>query len=178
MNIIIEGPDNVGKTTLINNLKKELNDRTFHTLHYSNVRQPTPSKHIEYSKKLYREMFAIAKYTHDIGSNTICDRSHIGEMVYSPMYRNYSGDYVLDIEKEYDLSHFILITLIDEAHNLINRDDGLSHSVDPHKKQKEIDLFVESHNKSNINKKLLVNIKDFNEKELSKKVLDYIKVVS
>lgn len=180
MNIIIEGPDNVGKSTLINNIKKTFNTSTFHTLHYSNVRQPTIEEHIEYSSLLYKEMFSICDFiTKNQNSNTICDRSHIGEMVYSPLYRNYSGDYVLYIEKEQsNLDDYILIVLIDDPNNLIKRDDGLSHSVDPYKKQQEIDLFKDAYNKSLIKNKLLVDVSKYDEKQLAKFTTELIKLAN
>ena len=36
----------------------------------------------------------------DTDINLIFNRSHLGETVYSPLYRGYSGDYVFDIEKK------------------------------------------------------------------------------
>ena len=55
MNIIIDGPDNVGKTTQIRNIKNYFNNLPFHTIHYSNVTQKSIEDTINYSKKLYKE---------------------------------------------------------------------------------------------------------------------------
>lgn len=145
--IIIEGPDNVGKTTLINGIKNYFNDYTFHTIHYSNVKQESTEKVIEYSKKMYKEMFSYMLNSIKFNkSGIICDRSHIGEMVYGPIYRNYTGEYVIDIEKEFSniksiWDNLFLITLYDEPENLIARDDGLSFSTNLEKKQNEINNF-------------------------------------
>lgn len=166
MNIIIEGPDNVGKSTLISNLKNHYNTITLHNLHYSNVK----GSNIEYCKKLYFEMFSLL--TSD--KSFICDRSHLGEMVYGPLYRDYSGEFVLDIEKQFDTSEITLITLIDDAESLIERDDGLSFSTDIDIKRRELSNFINAHVKSNIKNKLLVNIKDFNEELLKNHIIKFI----
>jgi len=162
--ILIEGPDNCGKTTLINNLKNHYSDYTLHALHYSNVKQPTPEKTIEFSTKLYTQMFSIMQnLSTKYKTGVICDRSHLGEMVYGPIYRGYTGDYVLDIEKKNKINisfwdSLFLITLRDSAERLIERDDGLSFSTDLDKKNTEINNFINAHNQSLIKHKLLLDI--------------------
>lgn len=178
--IIVEGPDNVGKTTLIQNLKNYYNDLTFHTMHYSNVRQDSPESTIAYSKHLYMQMFDIMLNQTKYGfSGIICDRSHLGEMVYGPIYRNYDGEYVLDIEKKYSHIHsvwdnLLLVTLVDNPENLIAREDGLSFSTDLAKKQTEIANFINASQKSTIKHKVLINIKNHDEKKALAAVAGYI----
>lgn len=152
-----------------------MNDKVFLTLSFANVKQNSPEEHIEYSTELYDNMFKLCTFqTRVIRNSIIVDRSHIGEMVYSPLYRNYSGDYVLDIESEYCTDNFFLIVLTDRAENLISRDDGLSHSTDLDKKNEELKLFREAFKKSNIKNKYMMNIEDHNEDEVLDKVLDFI----
>ena len=178
--IIIEGPDNVGKSTLIQNLKNNFNNFTLHNIHYSNVKQESPAKTIEYSTKLYTEMFQnmfeCSKYEK---SGMILDRSHIGEMVYGPVYRGYTGEYVLDIERKFTHVHPVwdnlyLITLIDQPENLINRDDGLSFSIDIKKKETEINNFINAYEKSLIKNKLLINIVHSDAAKVSERVTHFI----
>lgn len=178
--VIIEGPDNVGKTTLIQNLKNHYNNYTLHSVHYSNVRQNSPEKVIEYSTKLYTEMFQsmfeMSKYDK---AGMIFDRSHLGEMVYGPIYRDYTGEYVIDIERKFTHVHPIwdnlfLITLYDEPENLIMRDDGLSFSTDLIKKQNEINNFKNAHTNSLIKHKLLVNIKYNNAEQAADLAIKFI----
>jgi len=113
----------------------------------------------------------------------IYDRSHLGESVYSPIYRNYSGDYVFDIEKESKdfgcktINSCALIVFVDEPENLIKRDDGLSFSVDLDKKQDEINRFIEAFNKSNIKKKILINIKDRSIEEVHEIIVKFLEDV-
>lgn len=178
--IIVEGPDNVGKTTLIMNLKNYYNDMTFHTMHYSNVYQDSPEATIAYSKHLYTQMFDIMLNQTKYGfSGIICDRSHLGEMVYGPIYRNYDGEYVLDIEKKYEHIHsvwdnLLLVTLVDNPENLVKRDDGLSFTTDLAKKEIEIGNFVNAAHRSNIKHKVLINIKNHDEKKALAAVCGYI----
>jgi thymidylate kinase len=178
--IIIEGPDNVGKSTLIQNLKNKFNNFTLHALHYSNVKQESPAKTIEYSTKMYTEMFQnmfeCSKYDK---SGMIFDRSHLGEMVYGPIYRGYTGEYVLDVERKFKHIHPIwdnlyLITLIDQPDNLIMRDDGLSFSTDKEKKKTEINNFINAHDKSLIKNKLLINIVHSDAEKVSERVTHFI----
>jgi hypothetical protein len=121
-------------------------------------------------------MKAVSKEEH---TGIICDRSHLGEMVYGPIYRGYSGEYVLDIEKKYIeipsiWDNLFLITLYDEPENVIKRDDGLSFSTDIRIKREEIKNFINAHNKSNIKNKLLLNIKNHDADAVLNEVLTFI----
>ena len=174
MNIIIDGPDNVGKTTQIRNIKNYFNNLPFHTIHYSNIVQKSIEDTINYSKKLYKELFELlnSKY------NFICDRCHLDELVYGNIYRGYSGDYVIELEKECNLDkleNLFLIILIDTPENLIKRDDGKSFSIDLDKKKKEIELFKEAFKKSTIKNKILIDINGKNENEVFDEIINFLK---
>lgn len=177
--IIIEGPDNVGKSTLINNLKNYYNNLTLQSLHFSNVKQETSEDTIKYNTKLYTEMFETLAFisTSDY-SGAICDRSHLGELVYGKMYRGYTGNYVLDIEKQFENYNFFddlfLITLVDAPERLIQRDDGLSISIDPENKRKEINLFRSASVVSNIKNKLIIDISDKDAEKVKREVIQFI----
>jgi thymidylate kinase len=177
--IICDGPDNVGKGTLIKNIQNYFNDYTLHVLHYSNVKFPSVC-FLQQSTKLYIEMFQFMKYVNrSKKSGVICDRSHLGEMIYGPIYRNYDGEYVLDIEKKFSKyknfwNKIILITLIDNPENLIKRDDGLSFSTNIKNKIIEIDNFKNAHNKSTIKNKLLIDISVHNEQQTLNSVVNFI----
>jgi len=177
MIIIFEGPDNVGKGTQINLLRTYFGNinKITHIIKYSNI---LTENIYEYSKIQYNEMFKIMKKLND-NFYLIFDRSHIGENVYSPIYRNYNGEYIYDIEKKYIKSNFwnsiFLITLYDEPENLIKRDDGLSFSIKLEKKQKEIDLFINSTKQSNINKKLLLNCNKMSINIIHNKIIEFLK---
>lgn len=178
--ILVEGPDNVGKTTLINNIKNHFNDYTFQSLHFSNVKHNSIEEGIEYSTKQYTEMFEMMLFLSKFDkAAVICDRSHLGEMVYGPIYRNYTGTYVLDIEKRFHnmltfWDSLVLITLVDKPERLIARDDGLSFSIDIDKKNTEIANFKRAHIASNIKHKYLVDIELFDAESVKKVTVDFI----
>ena len=180
--IIVEGPDNSGKSTLIKNIKNHFNHIAIQNLHYSNVNQSSIEDTISYTKKLHRDMFELMEFVTSVdNSGVICDRSHLGEMIYGPIYRGYDGEYVLDIEREYhnrDIwNKIVLITMYNSPENLIDRDDGLSFSTDINKKKNEIDNFVNAHNKSTITKKVLIDVGENTEEETFQQVLNLIKEI-
>ena len=180
MFIVVDGPDNVGKSTLIKNLKDHFNDITFHTLHYTNVKHSGSVELIEYSTKLYKEMFDLMFFVSTKEkSGVICDRSHLDELVYGPIYRGYTGAYVLDIERAFKhikpvWDNLVLITLYDDPENLIAREDGLSFSVDLEKKKTEIENFKFAHEKSLIEHKMLLNIKDRDAQAVTQAVVGFL----
>lgn len=156
---IIEGVDSTGKGTQIEMLKSEYEKKGIpvHIVHYSSVKGIKDKKKVEaYSKKLYKDMF-------DLGCSTtkenviIMDRGHLGESVYSPMYRGYSGDYVFDYENEllgFDWQKFKLILFTGDAKEIIKRDkargDGQSFTLDLEKKKEELKKFDEAFEKSKL----------------------------
>ncbi len=166
LKIIVEAPDNCGKSTLIKNLIKHYKF-PFQVLHY--YANPGPN-YKKFGRELYEGMFQIFHQNPYV----IADRSHLGESVYGPIYRNQSGDYIFGIEKKFNTSEIILIVLVDEPENLIAREDGLSFSVDPIIKKQEIDRFVHVYMNSNIKTKILINISQYNEEQLKDYVIKYI----
>lgn len=168
LNIIIEGPDNVGKSTLIRGLKKHFKDTIFHVLHYSAL-NCDKSKMMEMSQKYYKQMFSLLRS--DI--NFICDRSYIGEFVYGPLYRNYTES-DLQVYTDMELSLIscdkptIIVYLHDDVQNLIDRDDGLSISNKPEMIKKELDLYKKTISQSKLPH---IEVKSTNEEETLQKVI-------
>ena len=177
---MLEGPDNCGKSTQIQKLIHLFHDKSIHQLHYSSVKGFEEAwQTTSYSCKMYSDMFSIL---HDNYKNMhfTLDRTHLGELVYGPLYRDYTGDYVICIENNWRVyeefwNEIHLITFIDAASNLISRDDGLSFSIDPTQKQKEINLFINANNKSFINHKAVININNKSEDEVFEEVRKFLK---
>jgi dCMP deaminase len=166
--IIFEGPDNVGKTTQINLLKKFFINKGFnvHNLHYSNIN--TENIRIK-SKSMYENAFKVFSSNSDI---FISDRFHLGEYVYGQIYRNYKdADDIFEIEIP-SIGN-LLIVLIDEPENLIKREDGQSFSIKLENKIKEIELFKDAYEKSSL-KKILINIKNLNIEQVHTKITEFI----
>lgn len=163
MILLCEGPDAVGKSTQVQKLLPLLHNLTTHQWHYSAIKGfSSPEETKEYSSQTYNNMFNILQNNYE-ENNFILDRSHIGEMVYSPLYRDYSGDYVLDLEWKWSKdatfwNQLYLITFIDDPEHLIARDDGLSFSIELNKKQDEVNRFIEATKKSYIMHKHILNI--------------------
>jgi thymidylate kinase len=161
MNYVIEGVDRCGKSTQILKLKRwlESKGRAPHILHYSNLKCPDI---LAASKKHYKEMFDLMGFANKKGMDIIFDRAHLGEVVYSPKYRGYSGEYVYELEKKYLKSEgdACLILFVDDPAHLIERDDGLSFTTDYDKKLEEVNAFVEAFEKSNFKHKLFINLDD------------------
>lgn len=166
MTVIVEGVDALGKSTQIQKIKDEFEKRgvSVHILHYSNIKAfGNDNKKIkEASYKQYRDMLKLANYAASEDSMAlILDRSHIGESVYSPLYRNYNGDFVFEEEKTFlwqdNLKRIKLILFTDDVEEIIKRDkkrnDGQSFSLDPEMKKKELELFDKAFEKSILNKK-------------------------
>ena len=154
MKIIIEGLDRCGKSTLIENIIKHYK-KPFMKLHFYGPPFKDKSKDIQFDKELYGSLLN----AFNLFDNVIADRSHLGALVYSPLYRGHDGSHVLDIGSDFP-ECTILITLIDNATNLLLRDDGLSFSTDLDKKNKEIQLFIDAHKTSSIKNKLIIDVSD------------------
>ena len=188
--IIIEGTDNVGKDTQQDLIIKNMSEHVFHKLHYSSLPFKDDSgyydkeKHATYSKELYESMFLLMMKSKtgykkgDIDINLIFNRSHLGETVYSPLYRGYSGDYVLDIEKKYTKvlrEDLYLITLTNDPHTILKRDDGKSFYGNEEEVKAEVDGFRRAHRLSTIKNKLHVNVGTMSAIEVSNIIVDFLK---
>jgi len=190
MNILCEGLDRCGKSTLISTLQAEIYNswiypinsekpRTCAVLHYNNIKAKnlTLDEMKLVSFNHYCNGFDLMMKNHRTNNVLIFDRFHLGEYVYSELYRGYEGNYVFDIEKKYvevlDKTTY-LIVLVDNIDNLISRDDGLSFTTDREKKQWEVDRFTQAYEQSSFTKKILINISDLTIEEVANKVKTWI----
>jgi len=183
--IIIEGTDNVGKDTQQDLIIKKMDNNVFHKLHYSSLPfKDDKEKHGTYSKKLYDDMFKLMMKT-KIGNtkndkesiNLIFNRSHLGETVYSPLYRGYSGDYVFEIEKKYTKAlreDLYLITLTNDPHTILKRDDGKSFYGNEEEVKAEVDGFRRAHRLSTIKNKLHVDVGTMSAEEVSNIIIEFL----
>lgn len=166
MIIFIEGPDRVGKSTQIQLLKTYLTIQTenpTHMLHYSYFKKMASEDSYKNSKLLYEDMFKILNLINrKTESNVILDRSHIGEFVYSPLYRNYDASYVFEIETKFNWlmnNSKLIIFINDDINELWNRND--SNSLSNNNKElirEEMIAFRNAYDKTNIKNKLLLNV--------------------
>jgi len=153
----------MGKGTQIALIEKECEKRNkaVHIVHYSNIKLETNDAIKVASQIRYREMFHLMSVVPN-ENVLIFDRAHLGETVYSPIYRNYSGDFVFDYERDY-VNHnnpvTKLIVFTDTPEAVIERDkkrgDGLSFSLDVDKKKQELAAFERAYEMSSLDKKLI-----------------------
>jgi thymidylate kinase len=178
---IIEGIDRLGKSTLIDNIRNELG--YFEVIHFGKPQVLTynqkivdrfkaeaadPSKYISEADipdiyKIYQyDSFDNALRILKSDARLIFDRAHIGEAVYAPIYRNYSGSYVFDLERSHnaqDMRHVKLILLTENfevSKHFV--DDG--ESLDVTKRKEEQQLFIDAFNQSVFPNKKIVSVTD------------------
>jgi hypothetical protein len=187
--IIIEGVDRIGKDTLITNLMNELGfftelhfEKPRDLKYFSSCPIPT----LSFQQRLFWNAFSIlatnacymqsdsvSKMMPKLRTNSnvskledyrtpepfILNRFHLGEYVYSPMYRGYNGDYVFDLELEprFDMAiqNSVLILLVTDSFSFIE-DDGKSFNFENAKLEQ--DKFIEAFNKSNFVNKKIINV--------------------
>lgn len=156
--IIVEGQDRCGKSTLIKSLRKHIQNPKVLTLSSSS---PPSFDTKEWSKKHYKEMIDLSIDLAWDGWTIIADRFHIGETVYGPIFRNDDSSYIWEFDEHYRNNPDVwLITIVDYAEDLIARDDGQSNE----KNRDDFEVvrlsFIDSHRKSSIKNKILINISD------------------
>lgn len=124
-NILVEGIDNVGKSTLVRSLAKWYYNKQ--PIITQSIGAPFKDDlGLRTSKKYYAKLF---KLLADDDFTVIADRSHLGESVYAPIYRNYSGQYVMDFEEKLtDKKTFLILLDSTNLQEISNREDGLSLS--------------------------------------------------
>jgi thymidylate kinase len=180
--IIVEGLDRTGKDTqitLLENYFKSKNE-TFLQLHFGKPMPLEKEEMIFTSKNMFKNTFEFMLKSLKLQQNFILNRFHIGEAVYAPLYRNYSGNYVFSIEKKYckkfieEWNNVYLITFTDTPEHFIEREDGNSFSKNKGMKKKEIKRFVDSTQKSNIKNKIIINIDGKSIEQVQKEVFTFL----
>jgi thymidylate kinase len=160
MILIIEGMDRCGKSTLIEQLRKNyfLNPNIF--IHHSSsppkVTDPNEWEIVHY-RKLLDTSYAL-NYTHDF--DVIFDRFHLGAIVYGKKYRNADPENIYSIEQMYihPQDEIALVLLTDWTHNIMDRNDDKSIEGSPSEFDETRQAFEEAFNRSIIPNKLHINI--------------------
>lgn len=179
MNFIFEGPDNSGKTTLIETLRQELaaNNIVPITMKFSSLGLSDPLKEKELQEIGYLHAF-LKLFSNKTNISIICDRFHFGEYVYGYLIRGYESNifqweeiFKLSRPEVYDKTILIYVTATYEE--LLRREDNLSLCKEK-KKFLELQRFEEAYRKSHLKKIKLINntINDLEKnKEMIRKVV-------
>lgn len=168
---LIEGLDRLGKSTLIQGIRDELG--YYEVIHFSKPQRlaiydgmATVEGEINKLQSYYHYQYAGFENMMQLicgGGKIVFDRAHLGEVVYSPMYRNYSGDYVFELENHYclddrgDIRLILLVEDFDIAKHFV--DDG--ESLGPvEKREEEQERFIEAFHRSSIKDKRIICVTD------------------
>jgi hypothetical protein len=150
--LIIEGPDRVGKDTLIKNLTSYFSNIAIR--HFRSPKGNDDSEKRKYQHKSFREEYVnISSFNGMNFDLCIWNRGHLGEFVYGNLYRKTDPEeWVLDQESLYidrdSQTYLLLLTASPEF--LASKDDGKSFSSTASARKQEIESFREACNKSKI----------------------------
>lgn len=157
MLLIVEGLDNTGKSTLIKNIRKTvLTGPQTTSIHCTT---PPNGCHQSWPKDHYLEVLGLCRFMVTVGWTVILDRSHLGEDVFGPLFRNQDADYIYNLEELYFQNITVKgILLIDDPEKLVEREDGQSHTVELDTLQKVSNRFQNVFNKSLMDDKMIYHI--------------------
>jgi hypothetical protein len=163
---LLEGIDRVGKDTLIDGLQNRWG--YFQVLHFVKPKRldcylngiKSPDR--QYQEESFRNLFRLLGAP---GARIICNRTHLGEFVYAPLYRGYSGEYVFDVEEEcaaHELHDARLILLIEDFQKSRHFvDDGQSLGK-PDKRKSEQEGLIAAFERSRVTDKRTICVTDAN----------------
>lgn len=172
----IEGIDHLTKSTLIDGIRQA--EGYYEVIHFTK-----PEKLKLYAEKTMREMpwgsfhlsdsvlplliyqqacFWNSMVMVQSGARLIFDRWHLGEVVYSPLYRGYSGDYVFALEYEFDLDELadVRLILLTEDFTISKHFVSDGESFDDGKRKEEQALFIKAFERSIIRDKRVICVTD------------------
>lgn len=170
--IILEGGDRLGKSTLIKGLCEHFNYDNVTIRHFGKPSKGMTSEEVlkfqfkafKKEMKLFHRIYArsIDAYSY-YPEIMIWNRSHLGEYVYSQMFREGNPEVLKKMLLEYErgfISHCVyLITLTADPEFFNSREsDGHELSKTLEQKTKELELFKEAHEFSIIPRKLLLKV--------------------
>lgn len=164
--IIIEGPDNCGKDTLISKLNEHF---VFTKIIHSGIPDSADLFNFYYNGLIHD---TLAGYYDRSLKAVIHNRSLYGEYVYGPKYRQESKEEISKLVHNLETGqlrtfilsrdlYFILLTSSD-SDLLVMNDDGLSYSSKKSDIEDEIIAFDEIFNLSQIENKIRIYINDGN----------------
>jgi len=191
--IIIEGGDGLGKDTLIKGLCSHFDYDNIIIRHFG--KPPSyylkdPKQSIYYQFEQFNKEADLLNCIYDKASIyyeniVIWNRSHLGEYVYSQMFRGIKEKEIkkrlIVFEDRWEFNNIprFLITLTADPEFFLSKEDGQSFSKNIEQKTKELQLFREVHFLSKIEKKLLIKVnngdKFRNKKDILNETLKFIK---
>lgn len=126
MMIAIEGIDRIGKSTCCDHLVKM---HGYSRVHFGRPQGENDRERSIYQMGTFDNLFTMASAIEDQKVKVVLDRSHLGELVYGPMYRPESGNdlsYIHELEGRNPTSMTLILLTHNNMESIRMRDDGLS----------------------------------------------------
>jgi len=114
----VEGQDCSGKTTIIKEIQSRLPHLKYH--HFEFPLGDNNDEKYGYQHGQFDLMFKMLDLCQD-STQFIFDRAHIGEYIWSPIYRDKHPGYLLDLEKRYKDLPIVLICVTCEPDVVLKR---------------------------------------------------------
>lgn len=178
MNIIFEGIDRSGKSSVISEFLKYqdlyCSRAMYTTIHFSAPPDTLKGKKLSNNEKMYyikRSYYSFAKFLSN-SDNVLCDRFHLGEAIYAPIYRNYYPTYIRDLECTLnDNNNSLLVLLYCSKDTIIKRFDN--KGIDISDISKILKMYKQEYNKSVIKHKLSFNSDKMSSFDIFTKIMKY-----
>lgn len=182
--LIIEGPDRVGKNSIISNLIPYCQNMV--VTHFSTPEGNTDLEKRNFQEESFKDEFRKSEFFLKNSffkepkkgklNLVVWNRAHLGEFVYGKLYRETNPEeWVMKIEEDfgYDKSPDVyLLLLTADPEFLSQNDDGLSFSSTAESRKKELDNFKNAFNLSQIKKKREIKVDHFAISQGSEGIVD------
>ncbi len=193
--IILEGGDQLGKSTIIKKISEFYNYDNITIRHFGKPPKTFPEgvSPFEYQRTCFHKEAELAAYLNFMDEDEpfnyyenilIWNRGHIGEYVYGQMFRktdpNEIKRYLEDYEKNYlcyETDNPILILLTADPEFFLSKEDGRSFSKNIEQKTKELQLFDEAFENSLILNKIKIKVNKDGEYVHKSDVFEQIKTL-
>lgn len=194
--VIIEGGDRLGKSTLIEGIAKHFNYDNVSVRHFGKPPKVFPEgvSPLEFQAKCFLKEAELTEFIRQLEGDEYCyyenvvvwNRAHLGEYVYGQMFRDQDPKELKDYLHNFEIRHLLnnpeetfLVLLTADPEFFLSKEDGNSFSQDLKDKKRELQLFDEIFELSQIDNKLKIKVndqKDFLPKEyILGSVLDFMK---
>jgi thymidylate kinase len=161
--LIIEGMDRCGKDTIIGSLLKDYPH--FVCSHFGYPVGETNEEKRKYQVLTFWKEFSLQqafRKSNGLFSDGlyVWNRSHIGECVYGPMYRESDPNWIFELEENFfdNSDDVYLLYLYADVEFLLKNDDGNSFTTGIEKKRNEAALFEKAVDQSIIKNKLKLKV--------------------